>query len=270
MTDSKSRSIPVVLTIAGSDSGGSAGIQADLKTFSMLKVFGTSAVTCITAQCPAGIKDVLPVDPRMVALQIKTVCEAFPVTAVKTGMLYSAEIIEVVSRAAGEFGWNKLVVDPVMSSTSGSRLLLDNALVELEKKLFPKAALITPNVPEAEVLCGHAISTVEDMKVAAQELSRKYSVACVIKGGHLGEGSDAKRDKDVVNVLFDGRELFLVHLPRQDSSGIHGTGCTFSAALTAFLGRGESIKDAVLHASQFVAESIAGRVQIGKHRALWL
>lgn len=265
----KEREVPAVLTIAGSDSGGSAGIQADLKTFSALKVFGTSAVTCVTAQSPCEIRNIMTVDPEMVALQIRTVCEALPVSAVKTGMLYSAEMIWTVAEAISACEIPMLVVDPVMSATSGAMLLRADALNQLTETLFPKAVIITPNVPETEILCGRALGSVKDMKDAAVELSGKYKCACVIKGGHLGEGSCVERDKDVFNVLCNGGVLSVSVSPRLNVPETHGTGCTFSAALTAFLALGERMEDAVTHATDFVARVLLNGVWVGDHRVLW-
>ena len=172
-----------VLTIAGSDSGGGAGIQADLLTFAALGVFGTSALTCVTAQNPRGVTGVAALDPDLVARQIAAVCDAFPVEAAKTGMLYSAPIIHAVAAAASRIPI--LVVDPVMVAASGAQLLEPEAVDTLCGELIPQARVITPNLDEAKILCGHPIASVGQMREAARELSERFEVGVVIKGGHL-------------------------------------------------------------------------------------
>jgi len=180
--------LPAVLTIAGSDSGGGAGLQADLKVFQALGCFGTTAITCITAQNPDEVRGVEAVSAAMVSEQVRTVCDGFPIAAAKTGMLYSAEIIEAVAGIVEKCGIKNLVVDPVMISTSEVRLLKVDAVEALQNLLIPKARVITPNLPEAEVLVGHSIESLEDLKLAAGEIGEKFGVACALKGGHLGEG----------------------------------------------------------------------------------
>lgn len=279
---------PVALSIAGSDSGGGAGIQADLKTFQALGVFGTSAITCITAQNPDEITGVEPISPEMVAQQIKTVCEGFPVAAAKTGMLYLASIIRAVSHTLTECGIPTLVVDPVMVATSGARLLQEDAVEALRSDLIPKATVVTPNVPEAEVLCGHGIESVDALQAVAREIGEKFGTACVVKGGHLRiaeRGTEIAEcgvkkssefrvpiseigGRDVVDVFFDGADLKVFSTPRVDAEETHGTGCTFSAALTAFLGRGEPLAEAVEQAGKFVAEALKNALRAGSHRPL--
>ena len=270
--------IPVALTIAGSDSGGGAGIQADLKTFAALGVFGTSAITCVTAQNPDRVSGVAAIDPEMVVLQIRTVCEGFPVAVAKTGMLYSAAIIRAVSASVAELRIPMLVVDPVMVATSGERLLQPDAVAALCSSLIPLATVITPNLPEAEVLCGHAIGSTAEQEAAARELENRFGVACVLKGGHLGnaecgtrnaewKGSRNRAD-DVVDILCQEGKITMFRASRIEAAETHGTGCTFSAALAAFLARGEDLKTAVGHAQDFVVAALAHTIRAGEHSPL--
>lgn len=253
--------IPVVLTIAGSDSGGGAGIQADLKTLTAMGVFGTSAITCLTAQNPRRVTGIEPVPPAFVIRQIEAVAEAFPLSAAKTGMLFSSEIIRAVARCVAVLPPFPLVVDPVMIATSGARLLKEDAVLALCGELFPLAAVVTPNVPEAEVLCGRRIRTLADLKNAALTISDRFGVACVAKGGHLGRNV-------VVDVLSDDGEITLFDSPRVKARETHGTGCTFSAALTAALAKGEPLVDAVAAAKTFVTAALQRSVRAGSHYPL--
>jgi hydroxymethylpyrimidine/phosphomethylpyrimidine kinase len=250
--------LPVTLTIAGSDSGGGAGIQADLKTFNALGAFGTSAVTCVTAQTPAGVRAIEALSPAMVAEQIRAISDGFPIAAAKTGMLYSREIIQQVARADVSQGIPILVVDPVMVATSGSRLLKGDAIEALTTELLPLARVVTPNLHEAEILCGRTIATVDELRMAAREIAEKYDVACVSKGGHL-EGDR------VVDVLFDEGEFYTFDGPRVAARETHGAGCCFSAALTVFLARGELMARAVELAKLFVSTALETAPRIGHH-----
>jgi len=259
-------SMPVAMTIAGSDSGGGAGIQADLKTFCRLGVFGTTAITCITAQNPDSVAGVAALDPEMVALQIRTVCEGFPVAAAKTGMLYSADIIRTVADTIAECGLTALVVDPVMVATSGAKLLRDDAIDALRSLLLPRATVVTPNLPEAELLTGTPIDSVDALKAAAEAIAGEFGVACVAKGGHLrvpGSG-------DVTDILYADGVLHEFRMPRVAADETHGTGCTFSAAVTALLALGHSLADAVNGAQAFVADALAHAPRVGDHRPLAL
>jgi hydroxymethylpyrimidine/phosphomethylpyrimidine kinase len=253
--------LPVVLTIAGSDSGGGAGVQADLKTFAALQVFGCSALTCVTAQTPAGVRSIESLPPSMVADQIRAVSEGFPIAAAKTGMLYSREIIQQVARADISQGIPILVVDPVMVASSGARLFKGDAIETLKTELLPLARVITPNLHEAEILCGHTISSVDELKKAAREIGELFDTACVAKGGHL-EGDR------VVDVLFDEGELITFDGPRVKVRETHGAGCCFSAALTAFLARGELMARAVELAKHFVTTALETAPRIGHHYPL--
>ena len=253
--------MPIALTIAGSDSGGGAGIQADLKTFAALGVFGTSAITCITAQNPKEVSGILPVDADMVTRQIKAVCEGFPVAAAKTGMLYSAAIIRAVAAADVRQGIQVLVVDPVMVATSGARLLQEDAIDAMCSELLPQARVITPNLHEAEILCGHAIASVDALRDAAEEIGDRFDVACVVKGGHLP-------GDEVVDVLYDEGEGFVFAGPRVNVEETHGSGCAFSAAITAYMARGDLLCDAVAKAKEFVRQALEHARVAGHHRPL--
>ena len=255
--------VPVVMTIAGSDSGGGAGIQADLKTFAALGAFGTSAITCITAQNPDQVRGVAAIDADMVALQIRTVCDGFPVAAAKTGMLYSVPIIQAVARTVAACGIDTLVVDPVMVATSGARLLREDAVAALCSDLVPLATLLTPNVPEAEILCGHDIRSVDQLRRAAREIGETFGVACVVKGGHLSGA-------EIVDALYHEGVLQVFTIPRVDVSESHGTGCTFSAAVAAWLAKGAPLPEAVKQAQRFVASAMQNALAVGGHRPLGL
>ena len=236
---------PVVLTIAGSDSCGGAGIQADLRVFAALGVRGVSVVTAVTAQSPKIVRAVEGVKVEMVREQLTAVFEGNKPKAAKTGMLLTARNVEVVAE------WFvkrrlPLVVDPVMLSTSGAMLLKPSAAKVLQKKLLPVAKLVTPNVPEAEALTGLRIREPEDLRTAARALFEKYGCAVLVKGGHLRGLNEA------VDVLFDGREEWMLSLPRLKGRGMHGTGCVYSAAITAGLVKGLSLPKSVEQGKEFV------------------
>ncbi len=253
--------LPVVLTIAGSDSGGGAGIQADLKVFSAHRVFGTSAITCVTAQNPGGVSAIEPMSEAMVTSQVRMVCDGFPVAAAKTGMLFSSEIIRAVAKADVRQGIPILVVDPVMVSESGARLLRPDAIAALCDELIPQARVVTPNLHEAEILCGHTIASVEELQRAAHEIGDRFDVACLVKGGHLGGA-------EVVDVLYDEGEELIFKGPRIAAPETHGAGCAFSAALAAHLGRGELLGDAIQMAKTYVSKALEHAARAGAHRPL--
>ena len=253
--------VPVALTIAGSDSGGGAGIQADLMTFAALGVFGTSAITCVTAQNPSSVSGIQPIDAEMVDRQIKAVCDGFPLAAAKTGMLYSSQIIKTVAADDVRQGIPILVVDPVMVSESGARLLKTDAIDTLCAELIPQARVITPNLHEAEILCGHGIKSLEEIRAAASEIGDRFDVACVVKGGHLP-------GDEVVDVLYDEGEEYIFKSARVKAEQTHGAGCVFSAAITAYLARGDLLKDAVGKAKDFVRQSILHARAVGHHHPL--
>ena len=225
------------MTIAGSDSGGGAGIQADLKTFAALGVYGTSALTAITAQNTLGVTEVLELPTTLIESQIDAVMSDIGTDAVKTGMLSSSEIIEVVAAKVKEHGIERLVVDPVMVAKGGDRLLREEAVDSLRTVLIPLAQVITPNVPEAATLLGREIDTFEDARDAARELVEMGAKAAVVKGGHLsGPPTD---------ILYDGQEFRAFTSPRIETTSTHGTGCTFASAVAAGLAGGKSLRESV-------------------------
>lgn len=250
--------IQVAMTIAGSDSGGGAGIQADLKTFQELGVFGTSAITAVTAQNTLGVQDVYPVQADVVIAQMKAVLDDFDVKACKTGMLFSAEIITAVASLLKEYPPIPLVIDPVMIAKGGHSLLQQQAIEALKEQLIPLATVITPNIPEAEVLTDMKICTDEEIQLAAEKLIQLGANAVVIKGGHRSDVLDAKD----YYADADGQS-FTVTTPWIQTKDTHGTGCTFAAALTAFLARGYSLPDSVAEAKQFIQAAIENGLQLG-------
>jgi hydroxymethylpyrimidine/phosphomethylpyrimidine kinase len=247
--------LPVAMTIAGSDSGGGAGIQADLKTFAALGVHGTTAITAITAQNTLGVTDIFELPSKIVRAQIDAVVEDIGVAAVKTGMLSSAEIIATVAAAIKAHGLSLLVVDPVMVAKGGARLLRDDAVEALRSRLLPLAAVITPNLPEAEVLLGRSIQTLDQRRDAAQELVRLGARAAVVKGGHA--------DGEAVDVYADGGQMFELSAARIPTLNTHGSGCAFSAAITAHLAIGLDAPDAVRRAKAFISSAIEFGIEIG-------
>lgn len=249
--------VNVALTIAGSDSGGGAGIQADLKTFQELGVFGTSAITAITAQNTHGVSAIQPMDVDMVLAQIKAVTEDFAVKAVKTGMLFSTEIIEAVAQSLQEKNI-PLVIDPVMIAKGGASLLKEEAVTALKTHLLPLATVITPNIPEAEVLTGMRITTETDIKEAAEHILALGAKSVLIKGGHRREATFAE-DYFISN---EGVH-FSVRSPWINTTDTHGTGCTYAAALTAFLAEGKTVEDAIYSAKCFIHVAIEDGLGIG-------
>ena len=260
---------PVALTIAGSDSGGGAGIQTDLKTFTAHKVYGTTAITCITAQNPDAVTGVEPVSPDMVVRQVEAVCDGFPVAAAKTGMLYSAEIIRAVADVVRRRQIRQLVVDPVMVATSGAKLLQDDAIATLQEALLPRAMLVTPNIPEAEILWGQPIRSTEEQQDAAEGIAMRYGIACVIKGGHMAEAdANAPQLPHIINVLYAAGRIHSFQHDRVKGGDTHGTGCTFAAAITANLANDLPLATAIEQAGTFVADAIANSFDTGTHRPL--
>ena len=258
---------PVALSIAGSDSGAGAGIQADLKVFAALGLHGTSAITCITAQSPSAVDAIAPVDCAIIEQQISTVCQAFPVAAAKTGMLYSKEIVLAVAQTLKLQTIPFLVVDPVMISTSGTRLLLPDAVQALIETIIPMATVITPNLAEAEHLGQCRITTVDDMQSTAGAIARRFNTTCIIKGGHLPESTPDVADI-VPDVIHDGNDLTILHGSRVPGPTAHGTGCAFSAALAANLALGKPIAKAAQAAKDFVHVALQTAWTIGTHRVL--
>ncbi|HLZ96155.1 MAG TPA: bifunctional hydroxymethylpyrimidine kinase/phosphomethylpyrimidine kinase [Candidatus Dormibacteraeota bacterium] len=248
--------LPVALTIAGSDSGGGAGIQADLKTFAALGVHGTSAVTAITAQNTLGVTDIFELDPGLIRAQIDAVRGDLGVDAAKTGMLSSSAIIEAVASALEAHRITRLVVDPVMVAKGGAKLLREDAVEALRRRLLPLAMVLTPNLPEAEVLLGHRIEGLDARRDAARELLELGPRAVVLKGGHA-EG-------DAVDVYWDGSELVELTAKRVDTQNTHGSGCAFSAAIAARLAAGRTPIDSVRDAKQFITSAIEFALEVGQ------
>ena len=246
----------IALTIAGSDSGGGAGIQADLKTFHRFGVYGTSALTLITAQNTVRVWEVHLLQPELVAKQIEVVAGDFEVHAAKTGALGSAELIEVVAAAVEEHAVPNLVVDPVMISKHGDPLLPKGAVDVLRSRLFPRAALVTPNLHEAAELLGGAVESEEQMQDAARAVCDLGAAAVLVKGGQLP-------GKEAVDLFYDGAAFVRLAAPRIDTPHTHGTGCTYSAAITALLARGETLADAVRQAKDFISRAIASAPGLG-------
>ena len=253
--------LPCALTIAGSDSGGGAGIQADLKTFAALGVHGTTVITCVTAQNPRRVLAIEPCSPRIIERQLEAVFAELPPAAVKTGMLYSARIIRLVIAALNP-SRVPVVVDPVMVSTSGAQLLEPAAMRVLQDKLLPRAALITPNLHEAARLTGRVLKSPEDLRAAARVLHDRFGTAALVKGGHL-PGS-----KEAVDIFYDGRQELLLSAPFIPDVRTHGTGCAYSAAITAGLAKGLPLARSVAQAKQYIAQAIAQTLTVGGSEVL--
>jgi hydroxymethylpyrimidine/phosphomethylpyrimidine kinase len=256
----------VALTIAGSDTSGGAGLQADLKTFASLGVYGLSVTTAITAQSTVGVVDAAALSADLVTAQIEAVAGDIEVHAAKTGMLGTAAIVEAVAAAIKELELPFLVVDPVLSSSRGDRLLDDDGVQMLRTELLPLAHVVTPNVPEAEVLSGKRIDSDDDLKEAARRIHDLGAAAVVITGGHRPPTTE-HRPPEVIDILFDGHRFLEFHTSRVDS-GAHGTGCTFAAAIAAYLALGRQLDDAAERAQRYVAAAIRNRIVIGHGQGL--
>lgn len=255
------KKIPIALTIAGSDSGGGAGIQADLKTFAALGVHGASVITCLTAQNPARVLGIEPCPPEMLHRQLEAVFQELPPAAVKTGMLFSAENVHIVA----DFLKHRrmpLVVDPVMLSTSGMELLPPRALKILMDQLIPLATLVTPNLAEAQILCGQEIASLEEMESAARKIHSQFGCAVLLKGGHL------RGQHQATDIFHDGKTPLLLRAPLVKNIRTHGTGCVYSAAVCATLAQGKNLLQAVQNAKRFVTSAISNSYRIGNHFAL--
>jgi hydroxymethylpyrimidine/phosphomethylpyrimidine kinase len=247
---------PVALTIAGSDSGAGAGIQADLKTFAALGVYGVTVLTAVTAQNTVGVRAVQEIDPAIVAAQLDAVAEDFPILALKTGMLSSVSIIAAVAAGIRRHRLARLVVDPVMVAKSGDRLLREDAVGALRTLLLPLADLVTPNLPEAEVLSGRPIHSIADRVEAARAIIQLGARAVVVKGGHAD-------DDPVVDLLVDADGAHEFRAPRIRTTSTHGTGCTFSAAITAGLANGLAPHAAVAQAKTYVSLALERAEPLG-------
>jgi hydroxymethylpyrimidine/phosphomethylpyrimidine kinase len=259
------RCAPVALTIAGSDNSGGAGIQADLKTFTSLGVYGTSAITCVVAENPRIVESIHPVPPKIVRRQIELVFDAYPVAAIKTGMLYSEAIIREVVAFYLSLPLRKrppLVVDPVMVATSGALLFKKAAMRALMDELLPLATVVTPNLDETAVLLGRKLRTLDEAREAAIECRKKWGIPFLIKGGHL----NLPRSTD----FLAGRPGGVIRLSAKTVRGIktHGTGCTYSSAITARLAHGDDLPDAVRTAKKFITRAIRDHLKLGPEKAL--
>ncbi|MBD2312939.1 bifunctional hydroxymethylpyrimidine kinase/phosphomethylpyrimidine kinase [Desertifilum sp. FACHB-1129] len=258
MTNTTSRSIPVALTIAGSDSGGGAGIQADLRTFAFHCVHGTSAITCVTAQNTLGVTrvDALPVEA--VIAQIEAVRSDIGVQAAKTGMLLNPSIIAAVAQQVKDYPFANLVVDPVMVSRTGAQLIDDEAIAILREQLIPQATLVTPNRYEAQILSGLLIQSLDDMRAAAQRIYQQVGVPVLIKGGGL---SGAARG---VDIWFDGKRYETLKTTTVETPHTHGTGCTLAAAIAAQLALGQDLFPAIQLAKAYVTQALQHALALGQ------
>jgi hydroxymethylpyrimidine/phosphomethylpyrimidine kinase len=247
----------VALTIAGSDSSGGAGIQADLKTFQALGVFGMSAVTAVTVQDTRKVYDIQEINPKIVHDQITCLFDDIEIHAVKIGMVSSIELIQAIAKALGSVKPPAVVLDPVMISKSGFHLLKEDARDALVRYLFPLAQVVTPNIYEAQTLIGHKIHNIEDMKTAARGILKLGAKNVVVKGGHLRKGQ-------ATDILYDGREFITLQSHRVDTKNTHGTGCTFSSAIAANIALGKPFFEAVAQAKTYITGAIEHAVSIGK------
>ncbi len=246
------------LTIAGSDCSGGAGIQADLKTMTMNGVFAMSAITALTAQNTTGVTGIFETTPAFLAQQLDMIFDDIRPDAVKIGMVSSSGLIETIAERLARYGAKNIVVDPVMVSTSGSALLETEAVSTLKKKLLPLALVITPNVPEAEVLSGMSIATERDMETAAKALYESYGCAALVKGGHSVSDANDLLYGPEGPVWFRGRRI--------DNPNTHGTGCTLSSAIAANLAKGFSLTDSVRRAKEYISGALAAMLDLGKGR----
>jgi hydroxymethylpyrimidine/phosphomethylpyrimidine kinase len=247
--------VRTALTIAGSDSGGGAGIQADLKTFSALGVYGTSALTAITAQNTRAVTAVFELPAEVVAAQIDAVVADIGADAVKTGMIASSELIRVVAGRVREHRLSPLVVDPVMVAKSGDRLLREEAVEALRRELVPLATVVTPNLPEAGVLVGRAVRSPDEMRAAAADIVGLGARSVVVKGGHLAG--------DPVDVFYDGERYLELPARRVETTSTHGTGCTLASAIAALLARGQGLEAAIRGAKAYLTAAIERAYPIG-------
>jgi hydroxymethylpyrimidine/phosphomethylpyrimidine kinase len=265
--------VTTVLTIAGSDSSAGAGIQADLKTFAALGAYGVCAVTSITAQATSGLTAALALAADLVTAQIEAVAGDMEIHAVKTGMLADAAIVEAVAAAIQELDLPLLVVDPVIASSSGYRLLDEDGVQMLRTELFPLARVVTPNLPEAEALSGRRVRTGDDARDAARRIHDLGPAAVVITGGHsqgsvTGEQGSGQGGAEVVDLLYDGHAFTELRVPRVNGIEAHGTGCTYASAVAAYLALGRSLEEAAAGAQRYVAGAIEHARPMGRGRAL--
>jgi len=255
-TDTLSQTFKRVLSIAGSDSGGGAGIQADLKTFAALGVYGMTALTALTAQNTQGVQAIHAIPSAFLKSQIESVCDDIGVDAVKIGMLHTPEMVEVVAWAMDRYQWSNVILDPVMVATSGDRLINEETVEGIVRELFPRVSLITPNLDEVQVLLGYMPMAQEDLMRAAKDLQGMGAKAVLVKGGHLpGEM--------VVDVYLGAdQHIQVFKSPRIHSLNVHGTGCTLSSAIAAGLAKGQSMELSLKHARAFIAQAIEGAREV--------
>lgn len=245
------------LTIAGSDSSGGAGIQADLKTMLANHVYGMSAITALTAQNTTGVTDIMEVTPEFLAEQLDSIFTDIKPDAVKTGMVSSSQLIDIIADKLRKYKAVNIVVDPVMVATSGAKLICDDAMETLKKKLLTLATVITPNIPEGEVLAGMKITSKEDMVTAAQKISNTYGCSVLLKGGHsLNDANDLLVEQGKEPVWFMGRRIA--------NTNTHGTGCTLSSAIASNLAKGKSLEEAVKGAKNYISGALAAGLDLGK------
>lgn len=244
-----------LLSIAGSDCSGGAGIQADLKTFSAFGHYGMTAITALTAQNTTGVYEVVDLSPDFITKQIQLILDDIPPHAVKVGMVSNTDLIKAIARTLKSYKVDRLVVDPVMVSTSGSKLLSDDAIAALKEDLLPLAKIITPNIHEAEVLAHMTIQTKEDMVKAAQVIYKQIQTSVLIKGGHLKDCAD--------DLLYDGQETWF-RSGRIDNDNTHGTGCTLSSAIACGLAEDLSLYDSIINAKAYIAGALSAQLDIGK------
>lgn len=244
------------LSIAGSDSCAGAGIQADIKTMTANGVYAMTAITALTAQNTTGVKNILEVNGSFLKEQLDCIFTDIEPDAVKIGMVSSKELIEIIAERLRFYHAKNIVVDPVMVSTSGLRLMNEDAIHTLEESLLPLASVMTPNIPEAEVLTGMSISTAEEMKKAAMIMYDKYGCSVLCKGGHSSE--------DANDLLYDGNEYYWIQGKRIDNPNTHGTGCTLSSAIASNLAKGYSMTDAIIYAKNYISGALAAMLDLGK------
>lgn len=245
------------LTIAGSDSSGGAGIQADLKTMLANHVYGMSAITALTAQNTTGVTDIMEVTPEFLAEQLDSIFTDIKPDAVKTGMVSSSQLIDIIADKLRKYKAVNIVVDPVMVATSGAKLICDDAMETLKKKLLTLATVITPNIPEGEVLAGMKITSKEDMVTAAEKISNTYGCSVLLKGGHsLNDANDLLVEQGKEPVWFMGRRIA--------NTNTHGTGCTLSSAIASNLAKGKSLEEAVKGAKNYISGALAAGLDLGK------
>ena len=247
---------PKSLTIAGSDSGGGAGIQADLKTFASLGVYGTSAITAVTSQNTLGVTDIVNVPAKSVISQIEAVISDIGTDSIKIGMLSNASIVNAVSSYISQSNFEKVIVDPVMISKSGYKLLSESAIKSMIKMLIPISFIITPNIPEASIISKTKIHSIESAKIAAKKIVKLGAKACIVKGGHF--------DGPPIDVFYDGKKYETFKSERINTKNTHGTGCTFSAAIAAYIAKGENIISAISKSKNYINCAIQEDFLVGK------